>query len=116
MWHRSKRLRFAVLGCVTYAILWALTHFVGGPQLRTLSVSAMNLPNGLAGFAEVSPGHHTSGNSRTYFCRAFAYAPFVVRVDHGWVAGPLTGDGGSELYLWVPGTKLRIYELDHWAI
>ena len=97
-------------------VLWALTHFIGAPQLRIVSISEMNLPNGLAGFSEVPQGHPTSGKGRTYFCRAFAYAPFVVRVDHGWATGPKSGDGGSELYVWAPGTKLRIYELDHWAM
>jgi hypothetical protein len=116
MWHRSKSLNVAILAAGTYAILWALTHFVGGPQVRNLSLSAMHLPDGLSGFTETSQVHRPSDNSRTYFCRAFAYAPFVVRIDHGWASGSLSGDGGSELYLWAPGVKFRIYELDHWGI
>ena len=116
MWYGTKSLRYAVLAGVTYTVLWAVTHIVGAPEVRNLSVSTMNLPNGLTGFTEASLGNHSSIKGRTYFCRAFACAPFVVRVDHGWAAGPLTGDGGSELYLWVPRIKLRIYELDRWAI
>jgi hypothetical protein len=114
MW--SKSLRLAILAGGTYVILWVLTHFVGGPRVRDVAVNAMHLPDGLSGFTEVSPVHRASHNGRTYFCRAFAYAPFVVRVDHGWATGPLSGDGGSELYLWVPGVKLSFYELEHWAI
>lgn len=116
MWYRSKRLRFAVRVCVAYVVLWALTYFVGGEQLRTLSVGAMNLPNGLVGFTEVPLDHSVHVGSRVYFCRALAYGPFVVRIDHGWATGPLSGDGGSELYVWVPGVKLRIYELGHWTM
>jgi hypothetical protein len=102
---------------VAYVVLWALTYFVGGTQLRTLSVGTMNLPNGLTGFTEVSQVHSVSVGGRAYFCRAFAYGPFVVRVDHGWAtAEPLRGDYGGELYVWVPGVKLRIYELGHWSM
>jgi hypothetical protein len=88
---------------------------VGGPQVRDVAVNAMHLPEGLAGFTEVSEVHKASHSGRIFYCRAFAYAPFVVRVDHGWADGPLSGDGGSELYLWMPGAKLRFYELEHWA-
>lgn len=103
-----------VLGA--YCGMWAVTHFVGGRQIRRLTLSTMHQPAGLAGFEEVSePGVVRKGNAGSYYCRTVAYAPFVVRVDYGWTAGPLSGDGGSELYLWALGTSAQIRVLEHWS-
>ena len=95
--------------------MWALTHFVGAPAVRKFKVSTMYQPNGLAGFTDVSESDSAVRGGPTYFCRSRAYAPFLVRVDYGWRTARLSGDGGSELYVWILGAKSQIYELDHWA-
>ena len=48
------------------------------------------------------------------FCRAVAYAPFLVHGSYGWRSGSLGGQGGSALYLWFFGATLRVHELSCW--
>jgi hypothetical protein len=98
---------------VAYGALWLATGLLGTRDVRKLKLSGMYQPMGLAGFTDVSNG--ASAKWPWYYCRTLSYAPFLVRVDYGWQTGGLSGDGGSELYLWVFGSTVRAYEIEHWA-
>jgi hypothetical protein len=113
MRRRFSRLRWLVLLVVVYAVLWLVTLTFGTRDVRTVRLRAMYQPMGLSGFTDVSDG--SSAKWPWYYCRTVSYAPFVVRVDHGWQTGGLSGDGGSELYLWAFGVAVKAYEIEHWA-
>src|SRR6266478_8493151 len=99
-WRRhftKRRLLFLAVAFGLYAAAWFLTHRVGAPQVRSVAVEAMRVPP-----------HYTDISERTdrvtgpvYWCASRACAPFLVRADYGWQGGPLNGDGGSTLYLWL---------------
>ena len=109
----TRRRVFAVLVLVVlYGVLWLLTAAVGAPKTRMVALRAMReIP---ASWTDTSYGDAPKTKGPTYFCRASAYAPFLVRIDYGWVSGPLTGDGGSVWYFWTIGSALRVYEFEHW--
>lgn len=96
---------------VLYAGLWFPTQRFGPSQVRAVAVEAMRVP---AHFIDVS-GRTNRVAGPVYYCTTRAYAPLFVRADYGWHAGPLSGDGGSALYLWLFGRTFRIRELEHWA-
>jgi hypothetical protein len=113
LWGRlftKKRLRLFAALVLLYAGLWFVTHRFGAPQVRAFAVDAMH-----------APSHYTETSQQTnrfsgrfYWCSTRAYAPFLVYADYGWQGGPLYGDGGSALYLWLFGRTFRIRELEHW--
>jgi hypothetical protein len=109
----KKRWRLIlVCGVVLYALLWWLTHIFGVPQVRRAEVKAMPVTSL---FMDVSGATGRRAAGPQYFCRAAAQAPFLVRVEQGWVKGPLNGDGGSVLYLWFFGVTIRTLEYSQWA-
>ena len=111
-WQFAKKwLLILVVVVALYAGLLHLTHRFGAPQIRSIVVEAMHVP---PNYRDVSDGRdHVSGPY--YYCSSRAYAPFLVRIDYGLHGGPLYGDGGSTLYLWLFGPGFRIRELEHWA-
>jgi|SRR5882672_9024429 len=112
-WRRhftTRWLLVLVSASALYAGLWFLTLRVGAPQIRSIVVEAMHVP---PNYIDVSQRRdHVTGP--VYYCSSRAYAPFFVRADYGWQGGPLYGDGGSALYLWLFGRAFRIRELQHW--
>jgi hypothetical protein len=88
--------------------------FVGVTTVSHTVVASMPIRSGWS-YTDVARNVRTGKRLPIYYCRAVAYAPFVVRADYGWQSGPLSGDGGSALYLWLFGSVFRIRELDHWA-
>jgi hypothetical protein len=97
-----------------YVALWFVTHFVGVREVYHAAVATMPISPRDA-YTDVPRRVKTATNGPIYFCRATAYAPFLVRADWGWHTGPLSGDGGSTLYLWFFGRTYRVRELDHWS-
>ena len=96
---------------VLYGMLWWITGVTGVSRTRAAALRAMGeIP---PSWTDVSYAAAPPTNGPTYFCRASAYAPFLVRVDYGWVSDPLRGDGGSAWYLWVCGAVFRAYEFCH---
>jgi hypothetical protein len=65
-------------------------------------------------WVDVSYGAPGKSKGLVYYCRASAYAPFLVRADYVFVSGPLLGDGGSSFYFWGFGAVIRICEFQHW--
>ncbi|MGA2242014.1 MAG: hypothetical protein ABSH11_08235 [Verrucomicrobiota bacterium] len=109
----KKLLMFFAAAVVLYVGLWFLTDFAGVPKTRTVALRAMrDIPSSWTDISRI-PASQTKGP--TYYCRASAYAPFLIRVDYGWVSGPLTGDGGSVWYLWIFGAVFRAHEFSHWS-
>lgn len=111
---RFTKKRFFILVAVVaiiYVQLWFLTYRFGVPQVREVALGEMHKP---AGYTEVSrPTGQTAGG--IYWCNTRAYGPLLVRAEYGWRGGPLYGDGGRTLYLWLFGHSYRIRELEHWA-
>ena len=96
-----------------YVFFWFVTHFFGVPNVYHTVKSSMPITASFA-YTDVPRRVRGSTDGPIYFCRAIAYAPFLVRGDYGWQSGPLSGEGGSSLYLWFCGYTLRIRELEHW--
>jgi len=106
-----------VFCCVVafYICFWFVTHFVGvGSVYHTVKAGMPITPQ----FAYTDVQRRVRGSTfdPIYFCQAVAYGPFLVRADYGWQSGPLSGDGGSDFYLWFFGYTSRIWKLDHWMI
>ena len=113
-WQRHFTRRRWFICCslvVLYAGLWFPTQRFGPPQVRVAAVQAMRVPPNCI---DVS-GRTERITGPGYYCRSRAYAPLLVLADYGWHGGPLSGDGGSALYLWLFGRSFRIRELEHWS-
>jgi hypothetical protein len=108
----KKRFYFFATAVAVYALLWFVTHRIGAPQVRSAVVEVIQKPSGST---DVSQRIDERVAGPVYWCVASAYAPLMVRVEYGWQSGPLYGDGGSALYLWLFGRAFRIHELEHWA-
>lgn len=99
-----------------YCMLWLVTSLAGCAEVRDRVLKAMALPAPAHEFVDVTSAIAPPRLvGKVYYCRAVAYAPFVVQVDYGWGAGPLSGEGGRTLYLWVVVTSVRLYDLAHWS-
>jgi hypothetical protein len=97
---------------IIYASLWGLTQRVGAPQVRKIAVDSFHFP---ASFTDVTHTSSRDVRSPAYYCRAVAWAPFLVRIEYDWESGPLTGDGGRVLYLCIFGASFRLWQYAHWA-
>ncbi len=98
---------------ILYSLLWYATNLVGVPKARTVALSQMT--NIKSTWRDISADLAAQVKGPYYFCRATALAPFLIRVEYGWEAGKLDGDGGSVLYLWIFGAVFRAHEYNHWA-
>ena len=127
-----RRVVVSLTVAALYGLLWWLTATVGAPGTRAVALRAMgdiaasgvdiSSPDAERRYtmqykAQKKGSWHTFGDAPPwYYCRASAYAPFLVRIDYGWATGRLRGDGGSVWHLWVFGVVFRAYEFDHWMI
>jgi hypothetical protein len=108
-----KWVRVTAWVITVYIVLWFVTHFFGVPEVSHVVKRRMPIDK-TYDYTDVKKNVKGSKGQPTYFCRATAYAPFLVRGDYAWQAAPLIGEGGSNLYLWFFGWTVRIYELEHW--
>ena len=92
--------------------MWLLTQVRGAPAVRNVVLAAIEVPDSCTNVSHAT----TMPGVGEYCCRAAAYGPFLVRVDYGWVSGPMRGDGGSVLYSWLLGPIFRVYEFRHWMV
>ena len=106
--------RFLCLFLALYLVLWELTHLAGIPTVYRAAKSSLPINDSYA-YSDVPRRVKSETNGPIYFCRATAYAPFLVRADYGWRTGSQSGGGGSTLYLWFLGSTFRIHELEHWT-
>jgi hypothetical protein len=110
---RRRKVRNRIFAfAAVYGLLWAVTAIFGVPKTRAIALRAEGeIP---ADWTDVSyaPAQHSKGP--VYYCRASAYAPFLVRADYRFVSGPLLGDGESAFYFWGFGAVFRIFEFQHW--
>jgi hypothetical protein len=112
---RSKRTWFWLLCAVAvYLVLWELTQLAGMPAVDRMVRAGMPIDSSYAytGIPR-QVKHATTGP--IYYCRATAYAPFLVGVEYGWQSEALRGDGGTTMYFWFFGLTTRIGETEHWA-
>src|SRR5262249_27217892 len=111
---RYRRALYWILGIgALYIALWELTQLAGMPTVDRRVRAGMPVDSSYT-YTDVAAKGRPRIPGRFYYCRATAYAPFLVRADYGWHAGGLAGEGGSELYLWAFGPTMRVYELEHW--
>jgi len=110
---RRRRLRNRILAFAgIYGLLWASTAIFGVLKTRAVALGSMGEIS--TDSVDVSYGTTMKSKGPVYYCRASAYAPFLVRTDYGFVSRPLRGDGGSVLYFWGFGAVFRIWEFQHW--
>ncbi len=111
-WRRlltKKRLAVLVGLLALYGSLWFITLRYGVPQVNRSAVEAMRVPSS---YTDISDGRVATGG--VYYCRSRVYAPLLVHTEYGWHGGPLYGDGGRAIYLWLGGASFRVQELEHW--
>lgn len=112
---RSRRRWLRLFGvAAAYLLLWELTQLVGMPAVVRKVRTSMPI-NSSSNYTDVLRNVKSATNGPIYFCRATAYAPFVVRAEYGWHGGPLIGDGGTSLYFWFFGFTTHIKEPAHWV-
>lgn len=108
-WPKKRRALLIVGIAFALCIGVAMTAFFGKAMVKERAVADMNLASGVRErTGAVSSLPH-------YYCSARTYGPFVVRADYGWHSGPLSGKGGSAIYIWVFGWTKRVIELQEWA-
>src|SRR5690349_13014326 len=93
----SRRLRLLVVcGCI-YVFLWALTAFVGGPEVRRFARDRMKVSQSstdISSHTRAGSGPVVSDTAVPYhWCVVRAYAPFFVSAHSGEVRGGLDGSG-----------------------
>lgn len=109
-WAPKQKRRWLILTCgvILYASLWWLTHRFGAAQVRSRVVASFPAP-----FTDVTYTGSRGVSRPFYYCRAVAWAPFLVRVHYSWDKAPLNGAGGRVLYLWFLGPSFRLWEYEH---
>jgi hypothetical protein len=111
----KRRASFLLSVVGLYCTMWLLTQLVGTVRVREDVFGAMILPGDLRDFEDVTHSDRPlKTDAKVYWCRAVAYAPFVIHVDYGWTAGPLTGRGGSAVYVWLLKSTVRVYQIWCW--
>jgi hypothetical protein len=95
-----------------YAVIWLLTYFVGGSQVRRFTLAEL----------QIGPSYHQVpletehlSSFPVYGYRVVSYAPFILTARcMAWRDGE-SAHGGTAIYLWlgVPSRPIRIYE---WAV
>ena len=91
---------------------WLLTQFVGVRQVEKTAIGTM--PAFVKSFTRVSRENSHQVVTRHYYCRAIAYAPFLIRADYGWWEGHDVGEGTTAFYLWIFGISIRLREFTDW--
>jgi len=115
-WDIGRRWFIGLCVAGLYGTMWFLTHVRGTTQIREAVLAAMVLAGDRSEFEDVTHSERPPKlGSKLYSCRAVAYGPLIVRVDYGWGAGPLTGGGGSALYIWLIGRSFQVCKLDEWS-
>lgn len=62
-----------------------------------------------AGANELDAAAHGS-----YSSKVRTVGPFLIRVEHGWVDGPLSGRGERAVYFWFFGVTRKVAVLEGW--
>lgn len=75
------RLRTLLVVALIYGLLWLATGFFGSAQIRDIALHKMReMP---PSWTDISVPPATPPHGPTYYARAVAYAPFLVRAEHG---------------------------------
>lgn len=115
-WPRRVGWRVGAMLMGLYLLTWLATQAIGTAQVRRTVIEAMLKPEQRSGFEDVTRKEAAVRRGEKVFsCRARAWTPFLVRVDYGWGAGPVTGGGGSRLYVWLMGYAVEVADLSDWA-
>lgn len=97
----------AVIGIAVSVGVASTAHF-GTRTVKRRAIADMNPPSGI----EESDG--AAHSAPYYYCTVQTYGPFLVRAEYGWQIGPLSGRGGSAMYIWFFGWTKRMAELETW--
>lgn len=101
---KRNRMILLVLGGV-YVSLWLVTHLFGTAQVRTEVLhDYVNL---------IGKTEHRIVKDEDW-CRTSAYAPFIVQAEYSFGL-PMRGCGGTQIYFWIFGRTLKIWDLDYWV-
>jgi hypothetical protein len=93
----KRRIAVLLSAILIYGMLWLVTSLYGAAYTRNAVVD------------ELKPAPQLQQN---FYCKAYAYAPFLVRIDYGCVIGPLTGGGGCKWYLWFFSRPVHLQRFD----
>jgi hypothetical protein len=102
---RKTRLVLVLALVAIYAALWLETAVFGAPVVRNALL-----------FGELNSrraGRRVPDQSD--WCRARAYAPFLVHVKYRFGNKPLNCGGGSKLCFWMFGSIGEIWQVSSWA-
>ena len=118
--HRRNLLVCSIIAAI-YVLAWIATAFFGASTIRQTLI-AQTRPE----FRDVSnsPGarEHSwgpwlpdDGKEPWFYCRTSSPAPFIVQIEHGWMAQPLMGGGTDSTYFWFFGYIHRLSHVSTWA-
>lgn len=88
----------ALLIVVAAVVLTSLTWFYGVADVLRYGANDLNTPP-----------------QQSYASRANTVGPCLIRLEHGWLAGPLRGRGETVIYFWFFGFTRKISVLDEWS-
>jgi hypothetical protein len=97
---RAVRWLLGVACC--YGVLWALTVFIGAPQVENDMLTQM------AARSRERVNH--------YHATARSPAPLIVIVDYGDSSGPLAAYGRTEWRIWILGVHARLTRTAAWVV
>jgi hypothetical protein len=100
---------------MVYAAFWLFTQIWGGKPVKQKVIGEMHLPVSISRLSEISDRKAAKLVRQGYYCEVTSLCPFILEADFGWSTGPLSGAGGSKIFLWVPGTVFTLKESDQWA-
>lgn len=86
---------------------WATFHF-GAPKARLACLREMGLDPMRPSILNFSGDHNGQSKIPWFYCNATARAPFIVRVDYGFVKDRLTGRDARAYYFWFCGWLVLI--------
>ena len=119
----ARARRIGIPALAAFGLLWALTAVVGRRQLVLTVRNAVRDTVTSARPREEAQLFDRQGSTRSpgrvampyYYADAIAPFPLLVRVDSGWMAAALWGQGERVWYLWLLGVRVRIVRTFWWV-
>lgn len=87
---------------VTTGSVWLAAAIYGTAAVRNkhLLERKLNTPSGII---DMSYTHGAPPRPPWFYCRAYAVAPLIIKVEYARISGPLGHSGGTTYYLWCFG-------------
>lgn len=105
------------------AVLWLLTHWIGGPQVRHLMLDRIKAPassmdvSASAIFAPDAGPNVVPGEVPMpyHWCTVRAYGPGIVVASRGVMREMLNGEGQTDVFVWLFGLRWKACTLALWV-